>query len=126
MLILLHKELRQLIDYSFKIYKPLGAEFKAQGNQWRFPSGGTIFFSHMENEYDIHQHDGQEYSAGVYFDEITHFTEKMYLYLHSRCRSTNPKIFPRIRCTGSPVGKNIDWVRKRFVNNGGYNIVKDA
>lgn len=120
------KELRQLIDYSFKIYKPLGAEFKAQGNQWRFPSGGTIFFSHMENEYDIHQHDGQEYSAGVYFDEITHFTEKMYLYLHSRCRSTNPKIFPRIRCTGSPVGKNIDWVRKRFVNNGGYNIVKDV
>ena len=119
------KELRQLIDYSFKLYKPLGAEYKMQGSHWIFPSGGKIYFSHMENETDKYQHDGQEYNAGVYFDEITHFQEDMYLYLHSRCRSTDPKILPRVRATGSPVGKHIDWVRNRFIKNGGYNIHKD-
>lgn len=119
------KELRQLIDYSFKIYKQLGAHFKVQESCWEFPSGGKVFFSHMENEMDKYQHDGQEYSAGVYFDEITHFTESQYLYLHSRARSADPKVFPRIRCTGTPVGKHIDWVRQRFINKGGYNIYKD-
>ena len=119
------KELRQLIDYSFKIYKQLGANFRVQESCWEFPSGGKVFFSHMENEMDKYQHDGQEYSAGVYFDEITHFTESQYLYLHSRARSANPKVFPRIRCTGTPVGKHIDWVRRRFIENGGYKIHKD-
>jgi len=57
------KELRQLIDYSFKIYKQLGANFRVQESCWEFPSGGKVFFSHMENEMDKYQHDGQEYSA---------------------------------------------------------------
>ena len=119
------KELRQLIDYSVKLYKPLGANFKGGENCWIFPSGGKIYFSHMENEFDKYQHDGQEYSAGVYFDEITHFTESQYLYLHSRARSSNPNLYPRIRCTGTPIGKNIDWVRVRFVDKGPYEIFKD-
>ena len=119
------RELRQLIDYSFKIYKELGAIFKIQESCWIFPSGGKIFFSHMETEMDKFQHDGQEYSAGVYFDEITHFSESQYLYLHSRARSTNKNVFPRIRCTGSPVGKHIDWIRKRFIKNGAYVIHRD-
>ncbi|BCV05242.1 MAG: hypothetical protein CM15mV101_300 [uncultured marine virus] len=41
----------------------------------------------------------------VFFDEITSFEEEQYLYLHARCRSTNPKLIPRVRCTGTPVGK---------------------
>jgi hypothetical protein len=119
------KELRQLIDYSYKVYRPLGATFKVQESCWIFPSGGKVYFSHMENEMDKFQHDGFEYSAGVYFDEITHFTETQYLYLHSRARSSNPKILPRVRCTGTPVGKHIDWVRKRFIEIGSYKIYKD-
>jgi hypothetical protein len=47
------------------------------------------------------------------------------LYLHSRCRSTNPKLIPRVRCTGTPVGKYVDWVRNRFVEIGAYTIHED-
>jgi hypothetical protein len=119
------KELQQLIDYSQQIYRKLGAIYKQHGSHWVFPSGGKIYFSHMERAADKHQHDGQEYNAGVYFDEITHFEEEQYLYLHSRCRSTNPKLFPRVRATGTPVGKHLDWVRKRFIANGEYAIYKD-
>ena len=119
------KELQQLIDYSQQIYRKLGAIFQVQKAVWVFPSGGKIFFSHMESPQDKHQHDGQEYNSGIYFDEITHFEEDMYLYLHTRCRSTNPKLIPRVRCTGTPVGKNLDWVRKRFIEQGPYKIVKD-
>jgi hypothetical protein len=119
------RELRQLIDYSQQIYKKLGAKWNQHQSFWQFPSGGKIFFSHMETVNDKFQHDGQEYSAGVFFDEITSFEEEQYLYLHSRCRSTNPKLIPRVRCTGTPVGKYVDWVRKRFVEPGAYNIYEE-
>lgn len=119
------RELRQLIDYAQNIYPKLGAKWQEQKSVWRFPSGGQIFFSHMETSQDKYQHDGQEYSAGVFFDEITSFEEEQYLYLHSRCRSTNPKLIPRVRCTGTPVGKHVDWVRKHFVEKGAYTIWKD-
>jgi hypothetical protein len=119
------KELQQLIDYSQQVYRKLGAYYLAQKAVWVFPSGGKIYFSHMESPQDKHQHDGQEYNSGVYFDEITHFEEEMYLYLHTRCRSTNPDLIPRVRCTGTPVGKHIDWVRRRFIDSGSYKIIKD-
>jgi PBSX family phage terminase large subunit len=119
------RELRQLIDYSQQIYAKLGAKWNQQQSFWQFPGGGKIFFSHMETVNDKYQHDGQEYSAGVFFDEITSFEEEQYLYLHSRCRSTNPKLVPRVRCTGTPVGKYVDWVRNRFVEIGAYKIHSD-
>tara|TARA_Y100000593_G_C4305736_1_gene335642 strand:- start:299 stop:1669 length:1371 start_codon:yes stop_codon:yes gene_type:complete len=119
------RELRQLLDYSYKIYGRLGAKWNEHKSKWQFPSGGQIFFSHMETAADKYQHDGQEYSAGVFFDEITSFEKEQYLYLHSRCRSTNPGLIPRVRCTGSPVGKHVDWVRNHFVDHGPYNIYKD-
>ncbi len=119
------RELRQLIDYSQQLYSKLGAKWNQQQSFWQFPGGGKIFFSHMETVNDKYQHDGQEYSAGVFFDEITSFEEEQYLYLHARCRSTNPKLTPRVRCTGTPVGKYVDWVRKRFVDIGAYKIHED-
>ena len=119
------KELRQLIDYSMQMYPKLEGKWNQHGSYWQFPSGGKIFFSHMETAQDKYQHDGQEYSAGVFFDEITSFEEEQYLYLHSRCRTTNPKLVPRVRCTGTPVGRYVDWVRKRFVEPGPYKIHKD-
>ena len=119
------RELRQLIDYSQQLYSKLGAKWNQHQSFWQFPSGGKIFFSHMETVNDKYQHDGQEYSAGVFFDEITSFEEEQYLYLHARCRSTNPKLIPRVRCTGTPVGKYVDWVRNRFVEIGAYKIHQD-
>ena len=119
------RELRQLLDYSQNLYPRLGAKWNEHKSVWTFPSGGKIFFSHMETAQDKYQHDGQEYSAGVFFDEITSFEKDQYLYLHSRCRSTNPELIPRVRCTGSPVGKHVDWVRNHFVEHGAYTIYKD-
>jgi hypothetical protein len=119
------RELRQLVDYSVQLYGKLGATYSSMAGIWTFPSGGRIYFSHMENPFDKYRHDGQEYNAGVYFDEITHFAEDMYLYLQTRCRSANPKLIPRVRCSGSPVGKYVEWVRRRFINNGAYKIYED-
>jgi hypothetical protein len=119
------RELRQLLDYSQQLYPKLGAKWNEHKSKWQFPGGGQIFFSHMETAADKYQHDGQEYSACVFFDEITSFEKEQYLYLHSRCRSTNPELIPRVRCTGSPVGKHVDWVRTHFVDHGPYNIYKD-
>jgi hypothetical protein len=119
-------ELKQLLEYSYKLYRPLGAEFKVQGSYWQFPNGGKIYFSHMEQNKDKWKWNGIEITSGCYFDEITHFEEDMYLYLHSRCRTSNPLLFPRVRCSGSPVGQHINWIRNRFINHGEYNIVEDS
>jgi len=80
--------------------------------KWEFPSGANISFNHLEYEKDIHSWQGTELPA-IGFDELTHFSFKMFSYLMSRNRSTSG-VKPRIRATCNPdpdswVAKFIDW-----------------
>jgi len=57
-------ELKQLLEYSYQLYRPLGAEFKVQGSYWQFPNGGKIYFSHMEQNKDKWKWNGIEITSG--------------------------------------------------------------
>lgn len=112
-------ELNKLIDEARKYYSAFGAVYVSRrqgdpGPSFTFPSGARIFMCHLENENNVHDHDGIEYQY-VGFDELTHFSIRQYLYLHSRLRSKVPNLFTRVRATAMPVGVHLQWVKKRFI-----------
>ena len=83
------------------------------GTSHKQSGGARIYFCHLNNERDKENHQGFEYQF-VGFDELTQFLFSQYIYLFSRCRSTIPGIFPRVRATTNPVGTGLAWVKKRF------------
>ncbi len=67
---------------------PLRGGRARRGNvlDWRFPSGASIEFSHMQHESDRFSHKSKQYCY-IGLDECTDFTEKQFWYIASRNRS---------------------------------------
>ena len=97
-----------LWDTSRKIYGAIGAEPKETILQWKFPSGGKLKFAHLEHEKNVLDWQGSQIPI-IYFDELTHFSEKQFFYMLSRNRSIS-SIKPYVRATTNPSSKS--WVRK--------------
>lgn len=94
------KELRELIDTSRELYPQAypGAKYSQQDKVWKFPNGAKIEFGYLENEGDVYQYQGQQFTW-IGFDEITHLqTEFPWNYLQSRIRTTNPQLNVYMRC----------------------------
>lgn len=91
------------------------AKWNETAHQWRFPSGATLTFGHMDDENAKYNYQGAAWHF-IGFDELTHFTETMYMYMHSRCRKAESDPIPlRMRATGNPGGIGHEWVKNRFV-----------
>jgi len=97
-------QLQEIIDRCFIWYPMLGGTYRSTEHRWYFPSGSTIQLGHMQHELDMYNYQGKEFSF-IGFDELTHFTEKQYLYLFSRCRSPDPLIKCHVRATSNPGGQ---------------------
>lgn len=91
-----------LWDASFELYgKYPGAQaIKSPAPYWKFPSGAKISFRHLERDESVHKWQGTEICL-LEFDELTHFTEKMFFYMLSRNRSTCG-VEPYVRCSCNP------------------------
>lgn len=89
-----------LWDESMKMYLPLGAEPVKGILTWRFPSGATGTFRHLQHEETVLNWQGSQI-AQIGFDELTHFTEKQFFYMLSRNRSVSG-VKPQIRATTNP------------------------
>lgn len=103
-----------LILRAIPIYKMLGAHYDPQKHIATFPSGARIRFSYVSNLKEAWDHDTIEYQY-VAFDELTHFSSDIYLYLTSRIRSLVDGIPPIIRSATNPGNVGHMWVRGRFV-----------
>lgn len=100
-----------LWDKSTEMYPLFGARGR-EGRDWTFPSGMSVSFTHLQYEKNLYDHQGSEYALEL-FDELTHFTEKMFFYLLSRNRSTSG-VRPYVMATCNPdpnswVAKFISW-----------------
>lgn len=101
-----------LWDTSMQIYPKAGAEPKETFLEWQFPKGAKLKFSHLEHEKNINDWQGAQIPF-IGFDELTHFSERMFFYLLTRSRSTCG-IAPYVRATCNPdpdswVAKLIEW-----------------
>lgn len=104
-----------LIPRSQEIYEALGATYNATDHIWKFPSGATIKFSHLESMDDARSHDTAEFHYAA-FDELTHFEEEEYTYIiSSRVRSTDPELPAVTRSASNPGNIGHAWVRSLFV-----------
>lgn len=80
----------------------------------KFQNGSVLDFGYCDSESDVYRYQSAEYDV-IRFDELTHFTEQMYLYLMSRLRGANP--FPKsMRSTTNPGGVGHSWVKMRFID----------
>jgi len=112
-------ELRnEIIPRALDYFRPFGASFNATTGIFTFPSGAMYFFGHCEHEKDVHDYDSMQPNYAA-FDELTSFTEWIYLYITIERVRVNKNLqdeLPMIVRSGSNPG-NIGhpWVYKRFI-----------
>lgn len=107
-----------LWDTSLDLYTGLPNTVPVLGRcQWKFldPRGRTISrvsFKHIERDMDLGKWQGSQI-CGLYFDELTHFSEKTFFYMFSRNRSLcGVRPYTRASCNPDPdswVAKFIEW-----------------
>jgi Terminase large subunit, T4likevirus-type, N-terminal len=96
------------------------AVWNEQRKAWRFPSGATVEFGHVENEADRFDFQGAAFQL-IAFDELTQFSEEVYDFIaFSRARRRRKMVDEgvpiRVRSTANPGGVGHAWVRKRFID----------
>ena len=91
-----------LWDESEKLYPYTGASGVRGDLTWRWPSGVRIEFSHLQYEADLQKYDGAQIPY-LAFDQLEHFTEKMFFYMAIRNRSTcKVRSYCRATCNPDP------------------------
>ena len=135
-------ELRnEIVPRSRDIYRRFGATFNKSDMAWTFPrpdqfggtgltnDGAVILLGHCENEDDVHKYDSMEINLFTP-DELTSYTEWIYLYIGFQRTRTSDRTLPAIiRSAGMPGGIGHTWVKKRFIDpwkDGGKVIVGRA
>ncbi|MGB3452940.1 MAG: terminase family protein [Moheibacter sp.] len=113
-----------LWDASQKLYRRIpNAKPKETILEWKFPSGAKVKFSHMEHENNKFDWQGSEIPM-IGFDELTHFSKSMFLYMLSRNRSTcGVKPYIRATCNPDPdswVAGFIEWWIDQDVHSPNY------
>lgn len=107
-----------LWDTSLDLYTGLPNAIPAIGSsQWKFLDTrnqmiSKVSFKHIERDMDLGKWQGSQI-CGLYFDELTHFSEKTFFYMFSRNRSLcGVKPYTRASCNpdaDSWVAKFIEW-----------------
>lgn len=91
-----------LWDASFSLYGlfPGARGIKSPAPYWKFPSGAKISLRHLERDESVYKWQGTEIAL-IEWDELTHFSEKMFFYMLSRNRSTCG-VRPYVRASCNP------------------------
>lgn len=96
---------------SQKVYPYLRAVPNRSELSWKFPSGATVKFGHMQHEVDKNNWLGAQIAL-IGFDQLERFSEDQFFYMLSRNRSTCG-IKPYIRATANPepnwLAKFLSW-----------------
>lgn len=101
-----------LWDESMTLYPAAGAKPKEYDLWWKFPSGASVSFAHLEHDKNVLDWQGSQIPL-IGFDEITHFTSAQFWYMLSRNRSSCG-VRPYVRATCNPdsdswVAELISW-----------------
>ena len=103
--------------YPKEIYRYISSSHTGQ-----FTNGSIIDFGYCDSETDIYRYQSAEFDV-IRFDELTHFTKDMYIYLISRLRGVNG--FPKqMKSTTNPGGIGHKWVKERFIDVGEAGVTR--
>jgi hypothetical protein len=111
-----YPELRDMIDRAVELYPLIepDAFYNKTDKIWTFPAGAKVEFGHLQHDSDRFKYRGRAWNY-VGFDELTLWpTPVCYIYLFSRCRSTDRSLPRYIRSTTNPDGPGQKWVMERW------------
>lgn len=112
---------KSLIRTALDIFPTRVYKYNASKHLGTFPNGSIIDFGYCDSENDVVQYQSAEYDM-IRFDELTHFTEDMYVYLISRLRGANS--YPKqMKSSTNPGGIGHQWVKDRFIDIGAPNTL---
>lgn len=110
-----YKELEgSIIQSAIKLY-PYGIyKYASSSHRMTFYNGSVIEFGYCATYNDVHQYQSQEFDI-MRFDELTHFTREMFVYLCTRVRGTNnyPK---QVKSSTNPGNVGHDFVKAMFID----------
>jgi hypothetical protein len=114
-----------LWDTSKQLYPLVGAMSREQQLDWKFPSGASVSFRHLQLERNVQDWQGSQVPL-IIFDELTHFTKYQFWYMLSRNRSTcGVRPYVRASCNPDPdswVAELIAW----YIGEDGFPIPERA
>ncbi len=107
---------KSIIRTTLALYPKSIYRYISSSHTGQFVNGSIIDFGYCDSETDIYRYQSAEFDV-IRFDELTHFTREMYIYLISRLRGTNgyPK---QMKSTTNPGGIGHKWVKERFIDIG--------
>lgn len=91
--------------------------------EWRYANGSTIRFGFCDTDEDVRHYLSTEYDL-IVFEELTEFTERQYMLVRSRNRTTARQraagVRPHTIAATNPGQVGHTWVKQRFVLPTGY------
>ncbi len=107
---------KSIIRQSLALYPKSIYKYSSSSHTGLFSNGSVIDFGYCDNENDVYRYQSAEFDV-IRFDELTHFTKEMYVYLISRLRGVNgyPK---QMKSSTNPGGIGHKWVKERFIDVG--------
>lgn len=121
-IVIFRKNIRDLADMvikSYRVFRALDptAEYNQNEKKWKFASGATVEFVHLDGPDDHTGWNGQEI-MGLGFDQLEEHEYKVYAFLVAQVRTSDEyyKPYLRVRSTANPGGKHGDWVKKYFID----------
>lgn len=105
---------KSIIRTHLELYPRELYRYNRSSHTGKFINGSIIDFGYIDHENDVLQYQSAEYDV-IRFDELTHFTEEMYVYMLSRLRGAND--YPKqIKSGTNPGNVGHQWVKKRFID----------
>lgn len=115
---------KSLIRVALGLYPAELFSYNSSSHTGRFTNGSLIDFGYCDSVNDVYRYQSAEYDV-IRFDELTHFTEQMYVYLLSRVRGANS--FPKqVKSSTNPGGVGHSWVKRRFIDLGAPDVVHET
>lgn len=115
---------KSIIRTAQMLYPRNISKYHKTEHSYTFINGSILDFGYIDSESDVYKYQSSEYDV-IRFDELTHFTEQMYVYMTSRLRGAND--FPKsMKSSTNPGGIGHTWVKERFIDIGEPNVVHHA
>jgi hypothetical protein len=114
-------ELEEVIRRTREIYLPLGWKYREMKHEWLAPNGATLRLAYLEHDADADHYQGHQYTW-MAFDELGNWASPAPIdRLWASLRSAAGVPCVR-RSTGNPGGPGHAWVKKRYIDDGPYNV----
>lgn len=114
---------KSIIRTALELYPNDFFRYNSSSHTGRFANGSILDFGYCDSQKDVYKYQSAEFDV-IRFDELTHFTEDIYIYLISRLRGAND--FPKsVKSSTNPGGVGHTWVKERFIDIGASDEVHE-